>query len=48
MTGWRLAFVVGSKKAMKVYSTVKGHTDSGQFRAIQKSGAYALNNFNLI
>lgn len=48
MTGWRLAFVVGSKKAMKVYSTVKGHTDSGQFRAIQKSGAYALNHFNLI
>jgi LL-diaminopimelate aminotransferase len=48
MTGWRLAFVVGSKKAMSVYCTVKGHTDSGQFRAIQKAGAYALDNYQLI
>ncbi|MEG2246149.1 MAG: LL-diaminopimelate aminotransferase [Peptostreptococcaceae bacterium] len=48
MTGWRLAFVVGSKKAMKVYRAVKGHTDSGQFRAIQKSGAYALDHCDLI
>ena len=48
MTGWRLAFVVGSKKAIQLYSTVKGHTDSGQFRAIQKAGAYALDNYNLI
>ncbi|MGL5641797.1 MAG: LL-diaminopimelate aminotransferase [Paraclostridium sp.] len=48
MTGWRLAFVVGSKKAMQVYCTVKGHTDSGQFRAIQKAGAYALDNYDLI
>ncbi|WP_270658863.1 LL-diaminopimelate aminotransferase [Paraclostridium bifermentans] len=49
MTGWRLAFVVGSKKAMQLYCAIKGHTDSGQFRAIQKSGAYALDNYhNLI
>lgn len=48
MTGWRLAFVVGSEKAMKIYCAVKGHTDSGQFRAIQKSGAYALDNCDLI
>lgn len=48
MTGWRLAFIVGSEKAINVYSTVKGHTDSGQFRAIQKAGAYALDNYNLI
>ncbi|RDY23512.1 LL-diaminopimelate aminotransferase [Romboutsia maritimum] len=47
MTGWRLAFVVGSKKAIKLYSTIKGHTDSGQFRAIQKAGAYALDNYYL-
>ena len=47
-TGWRLAFVVGSKKAIQLYGTVKGHTDSGQFRAIQKAGAYALDNCNLI
>ncbi|MGL5711784.1 MAG: aminotransferase class I/II-fold pyridoxal phosphate-dependent enzyme [Paraclostridium sp.] len=48
MTGWRLAFVVASKKAIDVYSNVKGHTDSGQFRAIQKAGAYALDNYHLI
>ncbi|MCG4775208.1 LL-diaminopimelate aminotransferase, partial [Lawsonibacter sp. DFI.5.51] len=24
---------------------IKGHTDSGQFRAIQKAGAYALDNY---
>lgn len=48
MTGWRLAFVVGSKKAMQVYCAIKGHTDSGQFRAIQKAGAYALDNYSLI
>lgn len=48
MTGWRLAFVVGSEKAMKIYCAVKGHTDSGQFRAIQKAGAYALDNCDLI
>ncbi|MEG1131827.1 MAG: LL-diaminopimelate aminotransferase [Romboutsia sp.] len=47
MTGWRLAFIVGSEKAIKLYSTIKGHTDSGQFRAIQKAGAYALDNYNL-
>lgn len=43
MTGWRIAFVVGNSKLIKAYGTVKGHTDSGQFRAIQKSGVYALN-----
>lgn len=48
MTGWRLAFVVGSKKAMQLYCAIKGHTDSGQFRAIQKAGAYALDNYDLI
>ncbi|MGL5507199.1 MAG: LL-diaminopimelate aminotransferase, partial [Paraclostridium sp.] len=41
-------FVVGSKKAMQLYCAIKGHTDSGQFRAIQKAGAYALYNYNLI
>lgn len=48
MTGWRLAFVVGSKKAIQLYCAVKGHTDSGQFRAIQKAGAFALDNYDLI
>lgn len=48
MTGWRLAFIVGSEQFIKLYGTIKSHTDSGQFRAIQKAGAYALNNFNLV
>jgi LL-diaminopimelate aminotransferase len=42
MTGWRLGFVAGNPKAVKAYATVKDNTDSGQFRAIQKAGAYAL------
>ena len=43
MTGWRLAFVVGNPKIVQAYGTVKDNTDSGQFRAIQKAGIYALN-----
>lgn len=43
MTGWRLAFLVGNEKLVKAFATVKDNTDSGQFRAIQKAGVYALN-----
>ena len=43
MTGWRLAFLTGHPKLIKAYGTVKDNTDSGQFRAIQKAGVYALN-----
>ncbi|MCX8129152.1 MAG: LL-diaminopimelate aminotransferase [Clostridia bacterium] len=42
MTGWRLAFAVGNSKLMEAYGIVKNNTDSGQFRAIQKAGIYAL------
>ena len=45
MTGFRMAFIVGSKKLIKLYSTVKGHTDSGQFIPIQKAAAFALDNY---
>ncbi|MGL5348520.1 MAG: LL-diaminopimelate aminotransferase [Peptostreptococcaceae bacterium] len=48
MTGWRIAFIVGSNKFIKLFSTVKSHTDSGQFRAIQKAAAYALDNYFLV
>jgi LL-diaminopimelate aminotransferase len=44
MTGWRIGFVCGNKKAVKAYATVKDNTDSGQFRAIQKAGIQALRN----
>lgn len=43
MTGWRLAFIAGNKKIVEAYGTVKDNTDSGQFRAIQKAGMFALN-----
>lgn len=43
MTGWRMAFVAGNPKIIKAYGTIKDNTDSGQFRAIQKAGIYAMN-----
>ena len=43
MTGWRIGFVCGDKKAIQAYATVKDNTDSGQFRAIQKAAIAALN-----
>lgn len=43
MTGWRLAFIAGNRKVVNAYATVKDNSDSGQFRAIQKAGIYALN-----
>jgi LL-diaminopimelate aminotransferase len=42
MTGWRLAFVVGSERVIAGYGNVKDNYDSGQFKAIQKAGVYAL------
>lgn len=42
MTGWRMAFVVGSEKVVASYGFVKDNYDSGQFKAIQKAGIYAL------
>lgn len=43
MTGWRLGFIVGNEKIIELYGNVKSNIDSGQFRAIQKAGVYALN-----
>lgn len=49
MTGFRMAFVVASTKAINLYATIKGHTDSGQFIPIQKASSFALDNYkNLI
>jgi len=42
MTGWRLAFVAGNERAIAGYGMVKDNYDSGQFKAIQKAGIYAL------
>ena len=42
MTGWRLAFVAGNERVVSGYGNVKDNCDSGQFKAIQKAGIYAL------
>lgn len=42
MTGWRLGFIAGNEKVIAAYGVIKDNTDSGQFRAIQKAGIYAL------
>jgi LL-diaminopimelate aminotransferase len=42
MTGWRLAFVAGSEKVVSAFGHIKDNCDSGQFKAIQKAGCYAL------
>ncbi|MFO0946676.1 MAG: LL-diaminopimelate aminotransferase [Planctomycetota bacterium] len=42
MTGWRIGFVCGNALAVSAYANVKDNSDSGQFAAIQKAGAYCL------
>ena len=42
MTGWRMAFVAGNEKITASYGFVKDNYDSGQFKAIQKAGIYAM------
>lgn len=42
MTGWRLAFVAGNARIIAGYGHVKDNYDSGQFKAIQQAGVYAL------
>jgi LL-diaminopimelate aminotransferase len=42
MTGWRLSFAVGNERVIAGYANVKDNYDSGQFKAIQKAGIYAL------
>ncbi|HET7559668.1 MAG TPA: LL-diaminopimelate aminotransferase [Limnochordia bacterium] len=42
MTGWRIAFVAGHERVVNAFATVKDNFDSGQFRAVQKAGVYAL------
>lgn len=42
MIGWRMGFVAGNALMVKAYSDVKDNSDSGQFKAIQKAAAFAL------
>ncbi len=47
MTGWRLGFCVGNKKAIAGLGKIKTNIDSGAFQAIQCAGIEALNNYTL-
>lgn len=42
MAGWRIAFVVGNAKVLKVLAKMKSYMDYGVFTAIQKAGIVAL------
>ncbi|MFH0822287.1 MAG: LL-diaminopimelate aminotransferase [Pseudomonadota bacterium] len=42
MTGWRIGFVVGSKKLIDAFLTLKSNFDSGVFMAVQRAAAAAL------
>ncbi|MBC7959489.1 MAG: aminotransferase class I/II-fold pyridoxal phosphate-dependent enzyme, partial [Vallitaleaceae bacterium] len=47
MTGWRMAFVAGNAQIVSAFAAVKDNNDSGQFKAIQKAGIYALQHPNI-
>lgn len=42
MTGWRLGFVAGNSLIVSAFGMVKDNCDSGQFKAIQRAGIYAV------
>jgi LL-diaminopimelate aminotransferase len=42
MIGWRLGWVCGNERIVRAYADVKDNSDSGQFIAIQKAAAGAL------
>jgi len=42
MIGWRLGWVCGHERLVSAFADVKDNCDSGQFMAIQKAGAAAL------
>lgn len=44
MTGWRMGWVCGNPLIVKAYGDMKDNSDSGQFLALQKAAAAALDN----
>jgi LL-diaminopimelate aminotransferase len=44
MIGWRMGFVCGHERIVQAFADVKDNSDSGQFMAIQKAAAAALDN----
>jgi LL-diaminopimelate aminotransferase len=42
MIGWRMGFVAGHERIVRAFADIKDNSDSGQFMAIQKAAAVAL------
>lgn len=47
MTGWRIGFAAGNKKAIAGLGKIKTNIDSGAFQAVQIAAIEALNNYEL-
>ncbi|MGH7901333.1 MAG: aminotransferase class I/II-fold pyridoxal phosphate-dependent enzyme, partial [Thermodesulfobacteriota bacterium] len=47
MTGWRIGFAVGNKKAISGLGKIKTNIDSGVFQAIQCAGIEALRHYSV-
>ena len=47
MIGWRIGWVCGHAKLVQAFADVKDNSDSGQFIAIQKSAAAALDDHSI-
>jgi LL-diaminopimelate aminotransferase len=47
MIGWRLGWVCGNERIVQAFADIKDNSDSGQFIAIQKAGAAALDDASI-
>lgn len=47
MTGWRIGFAAGNKRAIAGLGKVKTNIDSGAFQAVQAAAIEAMNNYEL-
>ncbi len=47
MTGWRLGFVAGARRAVQAFAEVKDNCDSGQFKAIQVAACAGIADMKL-
>ncbi len=48
MTGWRIGFVVGGKKLIDAFLSLKSNFDSGVFMAVQRTAARALSHSDVL
>jgi LL-diaminopimelate aminotransferase len=47
MIGWRLGWVCGHERMVRAFADIKDNSDSGQFIAIQKAAAAALDDASI-